>query len=353
MADTTQPNLGYGNQNSVDINTFNQWMRGQPWYQQMLQSWGQDPNNVHLNDQQKQQIVQAAQAHGAVIDQGHNGQQVDDSGNFQATGMGLGKKIAIGAGIAGLALTGLGAAGIGPLAGALAGGAGAADAGATAAAGGLGGVEGGAGVVGGLSSGIGGSVAALPALEGGAALLPAASTVGAVGSLANGGSGLVGGLASDGSMLPTAGGASTISQVANAAKTGNSLSNGFGAIGNAIGGAEQAAGNNRNNQANFELKAAQEERQERNNALKDVYMQSYAQNRKAGPYNPAGLPGYSQGYLDTLNNLSQQGQAQLAQPASNTAAGATNAMQPGTLSKIGQWAGPISSTIGAVSKLFG
>lgn len=117
------PQLGYGNQNSASIDTVNQWMRAQPWYQQLLQSFGQNPNNVHLSDAQKTAVVRAAQAHGVIVDEGHNGQEVDDSGNFEAKSS-LGKNIAIAAGIAGLALTGVGLAGVGPLAGLAGAGAG-------------------------------------------------------------------------------------------------------------------------------------------------------------------------------------------------------------------------------------
>ncbi len=80
----TTPNLGYGQRGEVPIDAYNQWQRSQPWYRTLIQSFGQDLNNVHLNDNQKQQVIRAAQANGVVVDEGHNGQEVDDSGNFQA-----------------------------------------------------------------------------------------------------------------------------------------------------------------------------------------------------------------------------------------------------------------------------
>lgn len=177
------PSLGYGNQNSVDLNTVNSWMRTQPWYQNYLKSQGIDPNNVHLNDGQKQQIVKLAQANGVVVDEGHNGQQVDDSGNFQAKSN-LGRNILIGAGVAGLALTGLGAAGIGPLSGLLAGGE-AAGAGGAAAAEGAGAAS--AGAAGATAAGEGGLLAstALPAT--GALATGATSSLAGAGAAAGAG----------------------------------------------------------------------------------------------------------------------------------------------------------------------
>jgi len=83
MADPTQPNLGYDKTSSVDLNTFNDWFRARPEYVAKLQSFGQTPDNVHLNDNQKQQMVQLAQSLGAVVDEGGSGQEVDDSGNFR------------------------------------------------------------------------------------------------------------------------------------------------------------------------------------------------------------------------------------------------------------------------------
>lgn len=140
----TQPNLGYGNRASTDLNTFNQWQRQQPGYQALIRSFGQDPNNVHLNDDQKQQVLRWAQAQGVVVDEGGDGQEVDDSGNFRAKGHKLKNALIVG-GIAGAALLTAGLAGaFAPAAGA---GAAAGSGGATAAGSslaGLAGVEGGA-----------------------------------------------------------------------------------------------------------------------------------------------------------------------------------------------------------------
>lgn len=184
MADTpTQPQLGYGNRAESSIDSVNQWMRSQPWYQEQLQKWGQDPNNVHLTDPEKQDIIKLAQANGVVVDEGHNGQEIDDSGNFQAKSHTL-RNVMIVGGLAAAALLTAGAAGV---FGSAAAGAGAgADAAGTAA--GLGGVEAGA------TAGLG--TAALP---GAMAALPAVGTAGTVAGAA----GTAAGIADAAGTLPS------------------------------------------------------------------------------------------------------------------------------------------------------
>lgn len=130
MANTPVPSPGYGNTSEVSLDTYNQWQRQQPWYQALIKSFGQDPNNVHLNDQQKQAVVRAAQAHGAVIDEGNNGQEVDDSGNLRGVGHKLRNTLIV-AGIAGAALLTAGVA-LSAAPAASAGAAGGVEAGATA-----------------------------------------------------------------------------------------------------------------------------------------------------------------------------------------------------------------------------
>jgi hypothetical protein len=128
------PNLGYENRASTSIDTFNKWFRAQPQYYAKLAEMGQDPNNVHLSDSQKQQMVRLAQSLGAVVDEGGNGQEVDESGNFRATGHKLRNGLIV-AGIAGAALLTAGLAGaFAPAGGAV----------ASTASTGLGAVEGGA-----------------------------------------------------------------------------------------------------------------------------------------------------------------------------------------------------------------
>lgn len=111
------PSLGYGQRSEAPIDAFNQWLRARPEYQSLIQSFGQTPNNVHLNDAQKQSVVRLAQSLGAVVDEGHNGQEVDDSGNFQAKSHALRNTLIIGGLAAATLLTAGGAGlswGIGP-----------------------------------------------------------------------------------------------------------------------------------------------------------------------------------------------------------------------------------------------
>lgn len=200
---TAPPQLGYGQRTEAPINAVNQYMRATPWYQALLKSFGQNPNDVHLTDNQKQQVIRAAQANGIVVDEGHDGQEVDDSGNFQAKGHGLRNTLLVG-GIAGAALLTMGAAGVfsGAAAGAGAGGA----AGGGAAAAGAGGTLG--------STVIGSGFA--PGIVGGSGVAGAAGATG---------TGVAGGgfLAGAGHFLSSPAGASI------AGTAGNIFSNIYGA----------------------------------------------------------------------------------------------------------------------------
>ena len=107
----TPPNLGYGQRDEAPLDAVNIWMRGQPWYQRQLAQWGQTPDNVRLNEDQKQAIIKLAQANGITVDEGGDGQEVDESGNFRAKGHKL-RNTMIVAGIAAAALATAGAAGV-------------------------------------------------------------------------------------------------------------------------------------------------------------------------------------------------------------------------------------------------
>lgn len=169
----TTPALGYGQRGDAPIDQVNIWMRSTPWYQSLIKSFGQQPNNVHLNDQQKQQVIRAAQANGVVVDEGGNGQEIDDSGNFQAKSHTLRNTLTV-AGIAAAAIATMGAAGVfGGAAAAGSGAAGALPAGVT--------LEG-------TAAGLGGASTAI-----GAGTLASTTTVPTVGALAAGGTGLAAG----------------------------------------------------------------------------------------------------------------------------------------------------------------
>lgn len=104
------------------------FIREQPWYAQLLQSWGMDPkgdangNPQKLSEGQQAQLLTTAQQHGIGISDKYH---IDENGQIAAVPSHVWRNIGIGAAVAGLALTGLGAAGIGPLAGAFGGAAGA------------------------------------------------------------------------------------------------------------------------------------------------------------------------------------------------------------------------------------
>jgi hypothetical protein len=103
-----------------------------------------------------------------------------------------------------------------------------------------------------------------------------------------------------------------------------------GAAGEAIGAANQAAGQNRQTGVENSLKAntenisgqsayeselmrrAQEDADQRRQALKDVYRASWAQNPSVSPYNPRGGPKFSDAYMGALKGLETQGTQRLA-----------------------------------------
>lgn len=131
-------------------------MRQEPWYRQMVSSWGLDPRgdangNVRLSDDQRAQLMATAIQHGIGFNNKFD--MIDENGQIAEEHHKL-KKIAIASAIAGLAVTGLSAAGIGPLSGAL-GGASAATAGggAAATAGGTGAAAAGGGIAGAIGTG--------------------------------------------------------------------------------------------------------------------------------------------------------------------------------------------------------
>lgn len=150
-----QPQLGYGHQTEATIDQVNQWMRSQPWWQQIK------GGSNDISEAQKQQILAAARAQGVVVDSSN--MEVDKAGNFNPIGHKLRNGIIV-AGIAGAAIAA-------PyLIPAMTGGGGAAGGGA-AAAGALGpstaanmaataGIVGGGAVPAGIAAGAGGAGAA-------------------------------------------------------------------------------------------------------------------------------------------------------------------------------------------------
>lgn len=171
MATTLPRGIG----TEAEIDQANRWMREQPWYQDLLRSWGQT-GDVHLNDWQKKQLLNEARVRGLGIS---DRMEIDPAGNINPKGHKL-RNTAI---IAGAAAGGYFAAPY--IAGALAGGgSSAAPLAATPTVGSIGSLA--PELVGGYGMGaVGGAGLAGAAAPGAAAaLLPATSTVSPVGSLA-------------------------------------------------------------------------------------------------------------------------------------------------------------------------
>lgn len=145
MATPLPPGIGTDDQ-AAQATAF---MRSTPWYRQLFQSWGVNPDNpgaFHLNDDQQQQLLSTARANGIGISDRY---EIDRNGAIVEGGHKL-RNTLIGAGIGAGAIFGAPA-----LAGLFAGGGGA---GAAAGAGvGLGETAGGFGVGGLSASSLGGA----------------------------------------------------------------------------------------------------------------------------------------------------------------------------------------------------
>ncbi len=173
MPSTLPPGIG----NPQEAQQATAFIRDQPWYQQMVRGWGLDPagdanGNVNLNEQQQQQLLDAARQHGIGISDSY---QIDQNGQIADVPSHVLRNVLIGAGIGAAALTGFGAAGIGPLSGLFGAGAGATEAGGLAASSVAGEGAAGAGLLGstqigtGMMAGLPSSVSSLTGAAGGAA----------------------------------------------------------------------------------------------------------------------------------------------------------------------------------------
>lgn len=332
MATTPPVNLGYDKPSEATLDQVNTWMRSRPWYQDLMAAWGQDPGHPTLTKAQSQQVLQAAQAEGVVVDEGD--MEVDNHGNFNPKGHKLRNTLIV-AGIAGATLATLGAAG------AFAGAAAAPEIGITSTP----------AVLGGTAAGAGATTAAATT---------AAATSGAAGLTGAAGA---------------AGAAGVTSKVADL----------FGGLGSAIGGATSAAGDDRRYQENAALLAngqninglslmeralmerAAAERTERSGAAVDVARADHVANPRVGPFNPAGPPVHSDQFRSVTSALGDQGAARLTagpQYSTNTlkpvpvytpldirnVQGATGTNK-GALERVGDWAGPGLSLTGRVIRL--
>ena len=353
------PNLGYGKASAQSLDSVNQWMRSQPWYQAFLQQNGISPSAVKLSNAQKAALVKAAQANGLVVDEGK--QELDDSGNFRNKSHKL-RNTLIAAGI------GAGAAfGVPALVGAM--GAGSAGAGAGAAAAGSG-----AGTAAAAAPALGvglGETAAVTGLAGSPFLAPLAST--AIGS------GVAAPIAGGTGAALSAKGGGTLATIGRFLK-GDNVGDVLSAAGKGIGAAATAAGQNRLDQEQLALQAngqniqgqsaferelmerALLEDRQRKDSLKDVARASFFGNQPRSPYNPAGTPALSPEYRAAMDALAARGKETLAKSPMYAAGslpglkpyqpldiknlqGATGT-RPSTLESIGKWVGPSMTVAG-------
>lgn len=206
----------------------------------------------------------------------------------------------------------------------------------------------------------GAGAATTPAASGGATtaeaattgVLPSTITAPTAGTLPAGGTGLgagAGAAASSGGFL---------SRVGQMAKSRDVLSG----AGDAVSAGTQAAGQNRINadetrrlaDRDFEdelMRRNQVEQDERNNALKDVYRNSWYTNRQAGPNNTRGITPMSSQYMATLADLAGQGSNRLGTDAQYATDNVDplkrfEPSKPSTMERIGTWAGPILKIAG-------
>lgn len=313
-------------------------MRQEPWYAQLLQSWGIDPNDVDsngnnrtkLSDDQRTKLMETAIAKGIGFNHKYDG--IDENGQIIEEHHKLRNGL-IAAAIGGAAATGLGAAGIGPLSGMFGAGASAAGAGAAASP----------------------FAAAIPATEGIASAtalgLPVTAGLGTAGA--------------------AAGAAGTVGTLGTLGKIAGLLPG----VGQSIGAATQAAGQNNLNQEELALKAndsnitgtrtdvvnqtdiAKANAQMAARRLRNQFALGVAQAPPVGPMGTKGGLAYSPAFLDALAAETRNAPAPLASPPPYTpinikdVQGATNTA-PGTLQKIGDWLAPGATIASKILPLF-
>lgn len=354
MPDPTQnPQLGYGKPSEQSIDTVNQWMRASPWYNDLLKSWGQDPRNVHLNNDQKKQVVRAAQAQGVVVDEGK--MEVDPSGNFNPKGHKLRNTLIV-AGIAGATIATMGAAGA--FSGTALGPATAANMAATSAA----------------ASSVPASLAGLTAAE--LATIPA--SLGGTLVATTGGSALA--PLSAGSMIP--GGTAATTTTAATGGVGSKLANygrnmltdrGSEAVGSALGASAQSQAANRGTMAELMLDQnsdlerqllarEQEKRDAQSNSYSNMMMGQHAANwePRAGPYAPTQVKPMSAEQKAAGTQLYEQALKRMNMPDLQNPTGMPdynnlsknpefqNTLHSGKLEKaagIGSWAVPLAAQL--------
>lgn len=300
-----------------EINRFNEWLRAQPWWQNVKAQAG----DGDMSDQQQQQIVTAAKQQGITVPHDFH---IDEAGNFNQKSR-TKRNLIIAAAIGGGVLTaGLASGAIG--AGLGAGAAGASGGGAAATGGVLGSTAIGTGMVPAIAGGTG-----LASLGGGAA---AAAGVGG----AAGASGLTGA-------------ATTGSRLLGAAQAGSRMLGAFG---------EQQA-QNRGSQAELALAGDQanlaanaDNRTGETDALKKLAQSNYTLNHQI-PALPTGARdfGFSQAPSDAQKTAAQQLQDEMQKRIASGGFHPQDYSQYGTPGTGERLAGLGSAALGIAGSYFG
>ena len=304
----------------TSINEFNARIRETPWYQEWFAQRGLNPNQVKLNEQQRNELKQLIQQQTGF--QMPKDMKIDPAGNLNEkggwAGLPTGVKIAI---IAGATIATAGAAGA---------------------------FSGAAGAASGASGASGGSTLATVGGTAGTGL----STMSRIGQLARGVSRATS--AATESAAQRQAGAEQNQYTADAQNAQNALS----------ANAQNISGENSfqsQQQSMAQLEAAQQEA-----ARKNLYRASVMKNPMASPENKRGVPTFSPEMVEGMTNLekaaldrtrtTQYSTAQMRaprdyQPYTPQVISAPSS-RPSTMQTVGNWLAPTLSTIGMVSDLW-
>lgn len=122
-------------------------------------------------------------------------------------------------------------------------------------------------------------------------------------------------------------------------------------IGEGINAATDQAAQNRMAQNDPYMQRARLDDTERATALRDLYSINRSMNPTSSPFNPRPAEAPTGAMRDTLQSLFDQNSTRL-KAGSTYDATKLPSLQAGTLEKVGQWAGPVLSTVGKVAKMF-
>ena len=113
------------------------------------------------------------------------------------------------------------------------------------------------------------------------------------------------------------------------------------------------------------LNRARLDEMQRQESLKNIYRESAALSPRVSPFDPSGGPSLSPAYMQSIGQLSRQGQETIGWPPTPLPAlpaftpldiknlQQATGQEPSTLARIGEVAGPSLSTLGMIMKLLG